>query len=101
MMDYIITKADKPNWYQFYPTEQPDGDFDTDHHPVWMDERVRADFSDRILCMLLENSILLYSAGAPLPLPFGKVSVDFDRGKIIFDWAGDDGFCPHWADNSF
>ena len=90
-MDYTIVKSERPNWYKFYPTEQPDGDFDTDHHPVWMHDQVRAKFTDKVLCVLLEKSILRYSAGAPLPLPFGVVSVDFDRGKIIFDWVGEGG----------
>ena len=90
-MDYIITKDDRPNWYRFYPIEQPEGDYGIDHHRVWLDDFLRAQCSDRLLGELLCEAILKWGAGTEFPFSIGKVSVSVDKGKFSFDYVGEEG----------
>ena len=94
-MDYIIVKTEQnDNWYRFYPTEQPDGEHDVDHHRVWIDPRIRADYSDKVIVdMFFVPALARWIAGEPMPFEFGtatSVSIR-DDGAILLEWPGGEG----------
>ena len=65
------------DFYQFYPAEQPDGDFGVDHLRIYIAPEIRTQLTDDTICQAVEQAFLQYGDGCE-HVKIGHVNFTFD-----------------------